>query len=216
MSLRRIALALAALTLLGSGSAAAAAPATAPAAQAGVPADALQGDMSLGDPKAPVRVIEYASASCPHCAHFDEETFPAFRKKYVDTGRVYYTLKEFLTPPADVAAAGFILARCGGQAKYFTILDQVFRSQPEWGVVDINQIFLDIGRANGLSEAKVKACFADQAAVDALNARVAAAMNADKVTSTPTFDVNGKRIEGAVPLSDLDAAIAEADKARRR
>lgn len=212
MSLHRIALALAAATILGIGPATAA-PASTPGAREGVPADAVNGDMSLGNPKAAVHVTEYASASCPHCAHFDEETFPAFKAKYVDTGRVYYTLKEFLTPPQDVAAAGFILARCGGKAKYFKILDEVFRSQGEWASVDINQIFLDIGKENGLTEAQVKACFADQGAIAALNARFMGAMNADKVSSTPTFDINGKRIEGAVPLSDLDAAIGAAEKA---
>jgi protein-disulfide isomerase len=102
-------------------------------ALAAVPAESVKGDMSLGDPKAKVQVTEYASASCPHCAHFDETVFPAFKAKYIDTGRVHYTLKEFLTPPAEVAAAGFLLARCGGTATYFPILHGVFKSQAEWG-----------------------------------------------------------------------------------
>src|SRR5947209_4959228 len=118
-------------------------------AAAGVPAEAVNGDMSLGNPKAAVRVVEYASASCPHCAHFNETVFPAFRKKYIDTGRVQYTLKEFLTPPAEVAAAGFLVARCGGRAKYFTILDQVFRSQAQWEAGDIGQIITKVGVKNG-------------------------------------------------------------------
>ena len=66
----------------------------------------LDGDMSLGDPKAKVQVIEYASVTCTHCAAFNRDVFPAFRKKYIDTGKVHYTFKEFLTPPAEVAAAG--------------------------------------------------------------------------------------------------------------
>jgi protein-disulfide isomerase len=183
------------------------------AAAAGVPAEAVNGDMTLGDPKARVHVVEYASAACPHCAHFDEETFPAFRKKYVDTGRVFYTLKEYLTEPADVAAAGFLLARCGGPAKYFTVLDQVFKSQKDWPTTPIYQVFVKVGAANGISEDQVKACITDDAAAKALVDRAQAAVETDKVMSTPTFDVNGKRIEGAVPLADLDAAIAEAEKA---
>lgn len=201
---RRIALGAAALVL-------AAGPAL-----AGVPADAVKGDMSLGDPKAKVQVTEYASAACPHCAHFDETTFPEFKAKYVDTGRVHYTLKEFLTSPAQVAAAGFILARCGGQAKYFPILHAVFKSQSEWKPDNLMQIFNGIGVANGLSEADIQACFSDQAALAALNERVQAAAKTDQVNSTPTFDVNGKRIEGAVPLSDLDAAITEAEQAAKK
>src|SRR5580698_5039034 len=64
-------------------------------------------DMTLGNPRAKVTVIEYASASCPHCAHFNNEVFPAFKAKYIDTGRIHYVFREFLTPPAEVAAASF-------------------------------------------------------------------------------------------------------------
>jgi protein-disulfide isomerase len=197
---RRIALAAAALALVAG------------PALAGVPADAVQGDMSLGDPKAKVQVTEYASAACPHCAHFDETVFPEFKAKYIDTGRVHYTLKEFLTSPPQVAAAGFLLARCGGKEKYFPILHAVFKSQAEWAEGDLMPIFLKIAQANGLTEAQVQSCFADKAALDALNARVQAAIEVDKINQTPTLVVNGERIEG-VSLSDLDAAIAKAEKA---
>jgi protein-disulfide isomerase len=185
---------------------------TAAPALAGVPADAVKGDMSLGDPKAKVQVVEYASASCPHCAHFDETVFPAFKAKYIDTGRVHYTLKEFLTEPAQVAAAGFLLARCGGKANYFPILHAVFKSQAEWSG-DLMPVFVKVGQQNGLSEEQVKSCLMDQAALDALNARVQAAAETDKVNATPTFDINGKRIEGAASPSNLDAAIVAAEKA---
>jgi protein-disulfide isomerase len=202
----RPALAAAALLALAAGPAA-----------AGVPADAVKGDMSLGNPKARVHVVEYASASCPHCAHFDEETFPAFRQKYVDTGRVYYTLKEFLTEPADVAAAGFLLARCGGKARYFTILDAVFRSQDQWRTTPVSQLFVSIGQANGLSEPQVEDCITDSAAAAALEARVQVAAEKDKIESTPTFVVNGKvAAQGDVPLSTLDTAIAAAESAAPR
>jgi protein-disulfide isomerase len=197
---RRIALAAAALALVAG------------PALAGVPADAVQGDMSLGDPKAKVQVTEYASAACPHCAHFDETVFPEFKAKYIDTGRVHYTLKEFLTSPPQVAAAGFLLARCGGKEKYFPILHAVFKSQAEWAEGDLMPIFLKVAQANGLTEAQVQSCFADKAALDALNARVQAAIDVDKINQTPTLVVNGERIEG-VSLSDLDAAIAKAEKA---
>jgi protein-disulfide isomerase len=182
-------------------------------ALAGVPADAVNGDMSLGNPKARVHVLEYASASCPHCAHFNEEVFPAFKKKYIDTGRVQYTMKEFLTDPAQVSAAGFLTARCGGRAKYFTILDQVFRSQSQWrddGA--IGQIITKVGVANGLTEAQVNSCLTDPAALNALNARVNAAADNDHINSTPTLVVNGVKVAG-VTLADLDKAIAAAAKA---
>lgn len=179
---------------------------------AGVPADAVNGDMSLGNPKARVHVVEYASASCPHCAHFNEAEFPAFKKKYVDTGRVYYTLKEFLTPPNEVAAAGFLVARCGGRAKYFQILDQVFRSQPRWTEDNVGQVISQVGVANGLNLQQVNSCLTDPAAQAALNARVGAAMEKDGIDSTPSFVVNGVKARIAT-MDDLDKAIAAAAKA---
>src|ERR1700744_6017788 len=88
-------------------------------------------DMSLGNPDARVTVIEYASASCPHCAHFNNEVFPAFKAKYIDTGRVHYVFREFLTAPAEIAAASFLIARCAGRDKYFSVLDSIFRGQEQ-------------------------------------------------------------------------------------
>ena len=78
---------------------------------------AVGDEMVLGNPNAKVTVIEYASASCPHCARWNEDVYPAFKKKYVDTGKVKYVFREFLTPPTEVAAAGFLLARCAGKDK---------------------------------------------------------------------------------------------------
>ena len=180
-----------------------------PAFADGVPAAAVHGDMSLGNPKAKVHVVEYASASCPHCARFDTQVFPAFKAKYVDTGRVYYTLKEFLTAPPAVAAAGFIIARCGGTSKYFKILDDVFKSQDQWQG-DLKPIFTKIAADNGVTAAQVEACLNDDAAIQALDDRFKRAMNVDGITSTPTFVINGKRMEGEVTLAQLDDAIAQA------
>ena len=83
---------------------------------------AAPGDMNLGNPAARVRVVEYMSLTCAHCAHFNAEVFPAFKTKYIDTGRVFYTARELLTAPAQVAAAGVMMARCNGGARYFPIM----------------------------------------------------------------------------------------------
>jgi protein-disulfide isomerase len=172
-------------------------------------------DFSLGSAKAKVHVVEYASLSCPHCARFNAEVFPAFKAKYVDTGKVRYTLREVLTPPAEVAAAGFLLARCAGPApaSYFKVVDEVFRSQSRWQEGQtVLPILLQIGRDNGLSEAQVQACIHDKAAIAALEARVGRAIDAG-VEGTPTFFVNGRKIaEGEVTLKQLDAAVAAAGK----
>ena len=170
---------------------------------------ALPGDMSLGNPKAKIQVIEYASLSCSHCAHFNEAVFAGFKTKWVDTGKARYTLKEMLTAPEQVAAAGFLMARCAGPAKYFKMVDEVFRSQPRWVDGKIKSVLMEIGAANGLSADQSNACLQDQPALDALTLRARRAFEADGVTSTPTVFVNGVKLE---PLpqtpAEMDAAIA--------
>src|SRR5262249_60111293 len=104
-------------------------------AQSAAEAELMQpgplGDEVLGDEKAPVTVIEYASMTCPHCAHFALTTFPQLKEKYIDTGKVKYILREFPFDP--VAAGAFMLARCaGGKDKYYAMVDLLFRTQATW------------------------------------------------------------------------------------
>ena len=173
-----------------------------------------EGDMTLGSAEAKVKVVEYASASCSHCAKFAIEVFPAFKAQYIDTGKVHYTLKEFLTPPQEVAAAGFLMARCAGKDKYFTVLDAIFRNQEEmFRTQDFRGVLLRIGQSVGMTADQFNKCVSDPEALKALNARVERAVNVDKVTGTPTFFVNGKKIaEGEVTLEQLSAAVAAAAK----
>src|SRR5439155_2600770 len=88
-------------------------------------------DMTMGSPNAKVTMIEYASVSCPHCARFATEVFPAFKAKYIDTGQVRYVAREALTGDPAIAAAGFLTARCAGKDKYFQVVDAIYRAQPE-------------------------------------------------------------------------------------
>jgi protein-disulfide isomerase len=176
---------------------------------------ALPDDMTMGNPKAKIEVVEYASLSCPHCAHFNETIFPTLKSKYIDTGKVRYTLKEMLTEPMNVAAAGFLTARCAGPSKYFTVVDQVFRSQSRWTSGNIKPIFQEIAAANGVDEAKFNACILDQAGFQAINARAERAAEQDGVNATPTLFINGKRIETPQSPAELDAAIAAAAKGGR-
>lgn len=174
-------------------------------------------DMSLGNPKASIEVVEYASLSCPHCAHFNEAVFPAFKAKYIDTGKVHFTMREFLTPPANLAAAGWMMARCAGPKRYFSVVDGVFKSQSEWQAGgDIRGVMLKVANANGLSEAQFEACLKDEAGLKSLQDRVRRAVDVEKVDSTPTIEINGKRLEEAPQsLDDFDAALAAAPKLAR-
>lgn len=169
-------------------------------------------DMTLGDPNAPVKITEYASASCVHCATFNNEVFPALKAKYIDTGKVHYTFKEFLTPPVEVAAAAFLTARCAGKDKYFSVLDAVFHAQNEMFTTgDMRGVLLRVAQSAGMTEKQFNACITDEAALKALNARVDKASRDEKITSTPTFMINGEKFkEGDATLAEFDAAIAAA------
>ena len=171
-------------------------------------------DMTLGDPNAKVKMVEYASLTCSHCGTFNNDVFPAFKAKYIDTGKVHYTFKEFLTPPNEVAAAGFLTARCAGKDKYFNVTDAIFHAQQEMFTTgDMRGVLLRIAQSAGLTEQQFNACITDEAALKALNERVEKAIKVDKINSTPTFVMNGKKVkEGEVSLAELDAAVAEASK----
>ena len=171
-------------------------------------------DMTLGDPNAKVKMVEYASLTCSHCGTFNNDVFPAFKAKYIDTGKVHYSFKEFLTPPNEVAAAGFLTARCAGKDKYFNVTDAIFHAQQEMFTTgDMRGVLLRIAQSAGLTEEQFNACITDEAALKALNERVDKAIRIDKVNATPTFVINGKKVkEGEVSLAELDAAVAEASK----
>jgi protein-disulfide isomerase len=177
-------------------------------------------EMSLGRPGAPVRVIEYASLGCPHCGVWSREVFPAFRRRYIDTGKVRFVLREMLFGDANVAAAGFLTARCAGRGKYFQVVDGLFAAQPqiERDGDDLPSL-LKVAAAAGLGQPQVSACLADKAALAALEARADAYVRDDHVTATPSFDIAGKRIVGEASLADVsaavDAALAQA-RGRRR
>jgi protein-disulfide isomerase len=178
------------------------------------PTSALPDDMSLGNPNAKVTVVEYASVGCPICAKWQKEVFPAFKAKYVDTGKVHYVFREMLVgggAEVTVASAGFLISRCAGKDKYFAVNDAIFASQP--GVFeDPRNTLLNIAKSVGMTEAQFNKCISDEPSMLALNKRVEA--NAAKgVNATPTFEINGKKLEpGYHPLPELDAAIAEASK----
>lgn len=171
------------------------------------------GEMTLGSPKAKVQMVEYASLSCVHCARFNNEVFPAFRKKYIDTGKVHYTFREILTPPQEVAAAGFLIARCAGKDRYFTVLDVMFQEFDAWSESgDPRPSLLKAGRAGGLTDPQSMACVTDTAGLDALETRVAENTRVGAVTGTPTFSFNGQTHVGPLTAAELDAAVAQALK----
>jgi protein-disulfide isomerase len=164
------------------------------------------GDVMLGSDKAPVTVIEYASMTCPHCAHFSTTTYPELKRRYIDTGKVRYTMREF--PLDALAAAGFMLARCAGNDKYMPIIETLFAKQPDWIVQKPIEPLKAIAKQFGFTEESFDACLANQQVLE--NIQAVRDRGAEKlgVNSTPTFFINGKRMVGDL---SIDAMAKEID-----
>jgi protein-disulfide isomerase len=164
------------------------------------------GEMAMGDEKAPITVIEYASMTCPHCAHFSEATFPELKKRYIDTGKVRFLFREF--PLDQLAAAGFILARCAGPDKYFPLIETLFAQQHDWVVQKPLQPLLAIAKQAGLSQQAFEACLDNREMLEKLEKVRNDASDKFGVNSTPTFFVNGKRLAGALSIEEMEKEFA--------
>jgi protein-disulfide isomerase len=164
------------------------------------------GEMALGDEKAPITVIEYASMTCPHCAHFSEATFPELKKRYIDTGKVRFLFREF--PLDQLAAAGFILARCAGPDKYFPLIETLFAQQHDWVVQKPLQPLMAIAKQAGLSQEAFETCLDNKVMLEGLEKVRNQASEKFGVNSTPTFFVNGKRLAGALSIEEMEKEFA--------
>ncbi len=165
-------------------------------------------EMALGDPKAPVTVIEYASMTCPHCATFTEQTFPAIKSKYIDTGKVRFIFREF--PLDNLAAAVFMLARCNAETnsdKYFAFIDIMFRQQRTWAVEKPLEPLLTISKQAGFTQETFNACLSNQKVLDGIEAVRQRGVDKFKVQSTPSFFINGKLHTGALSVDEMSKII---------
>ena len=179
------------------------------------------GEMVLGDDKAPVTIIEYASMTCPHCANFHATTYPELKKRHIDTGKVRFIFREF--PLDQLAAAGFMLARCSAQdikaavpglditkvaaQRYYAMIETLFAQQKDWVVQRPLQPLLNIAKQAGFSEQSFNECLKNQTVLDGIK-EVGDRGGKLGVNSTPTFFINGKKFSGSLTIDDLDKAIA--------
>jgi protein-disulfide isomerase len=164
-------------------------------------------DIAIGSANAPITLTEYSSMSCPHCAAFSQNVFPMLRSKYIDTGKVRFVFREF---PLDIkAAAASILARCignGDSEKYLSAVETMFKLQDRLMAQTKDTLFY-VGKQYGMSEQDVENCEKDQAQFDRLSDDQQYAVQELKVTSTPTFFLNGVRLQGSMPFEELEEQI---------
>jgi protein-disulfide isomerase len=165
-------------------------------------------DFSLGDPNAPVKIVEYASFTCPHCANFHETVFKPLKAEYIDSGKVHFTLREVYFDRYGLWAA--MVARCGGDLKYFGVSDVLFSTQAEWAASDDPTVVVanirKIGLTAGMTNEQLDACMNDAAMAEAMVKRFETNMAADQVDGTPTLFINGEK-HANMSYTDLKAII---------
>ena len=168
-------------------------------------ADGPLPDVWQGSKDAPVTIIEYASMTCSHCAHFHETTYPTLKSKYIDTGKVRFTLREFPFDP--VAVAGFMVARCAGE-KREAMIGLLFSQQKNWAFSDKPlQGLTALVKQTGMSQEKFDACLQDKALYANVNQVFEKASKQFRVDSTPTFFINGKKVSGALSPEEMDKQL---------
>jgi protein-disulfide isomerase len=162
-------------------------------------------DLAIGKADAPVTIIEYASMTCPHCASFHKNTYPALKTKYIDTGKVRFIFREF--PLDELAVAAAMLARCAGGEKSTALIEVLFNSQDKWAVRQPLPVLQQIAKQAGFTQQSFEECLANQKLYNDIVATRERGSKEYKVESTPTLFVNGKMQKGGASIEDLDKLI---------
>ncbi|MEZ5753536.1 MAG: DsbA family protein [Paracoccaceae bacterium] len=165
-------------------------------------------DFSLGPADAKVQITEYASFTCPHCATFHANVWPQLKAEYIDTGKVRFTYREVYFDRYGLWAA--MVARCGGEMRYFGIVDMIFDQQQDWAASDDPNVVVGnlrtIGKAAGLDDAALDTCLKDGAKAEAMVAHFEKNMAADGIEGTPSFMINGEK-HSNMSFADMKAII---------
>jgi protein-disulfide isomerase len=159
------------------------------------------GEMVLGVEAAPITVVEYASASCPHCAAFANDVLPALKTEYIDTGKMRLIFREF--PHNDAGMGAFMMARCAPKEKYFPLIEILFKTQADWVQKPLEGLKA-IALQAGFTEQTFMACLNNQeVAKNIFEVRQKA--EGFGVTGIPSFFINGERYEGENTLEAFKA-----------
>jgi protein-disulfide isomerase len=163
-------------------------------------------DHKLGSEKAPVTVIEYASPTCPHCAAFHNNVYPAFKEQYIDSGKVLFILRPFVRNVLD--AVVFLLAEAAGPEQYHNIVETYFRTHAQWTTSQTpRDDLLAIAKQLGFTDAAFDAALTNQDLFDKMEAMREQALNEFNLEGTPTFYVNGRQLTGDKTLEQMAEVI---------
>ena len=169
-------------------------------------------DRILGNADAPITIFEFASLTCPHCADFDQNTLPKLKTDWIDTGKARLIFRDFPLDQKAVRAAQ--LARCAPPEQFYAFVDTLFHTQANWATLEkidkVETALWKLAKVAGMSDDQFKACMQDDTGRNqVLNSRLEGEQQYN-VGSTPTFFINGARIEGAQPYSQFEKALNQA------
>jgi protein-disulfide isomerase len=163
-------------------------------AGSGEAADATVQEMVLGAEDAPVEMIEYASYTCPHCATFHDDVFEDIKRDYIDTGKVKFTYREVYFDKYGLW--GSLVARCGGEDRFFGITDMIYDTQETWSRAGseaaIAEELRKIGRIAGLEGDQLEACLSNNEKARGLIEWYQANAEEHGINSTPSFVIDGE------------------------
>ncbi len=163
------------------------------------------GEKWLGAKDARVTIVEFASATCPHCANFHNGTYKLLKKEYIDTGKIKFVLREF--PFDDLSLAAFMVARCAPEGRYFDMIDVLFERQKTWVGHDPRGELFKIAQQAGATKESFEACLKNEELAKGIISARDHAQSVLGVASTPTFFINGKKLNGNHPMSSFRKQI---------
>jgi protein-disulfide isomerase len=164
-------------------------------------------DRILGQPDAPITIVEYASLTCPHCARFENDVLPELKKKWIDTGKVKWVLRDF--PLDEPALRAAMIARCAPPDRFYAYIDTFFAAQEKWVMArDYREALARLVKLGGMSKDEFDNCLKNTALENKIvEGRLVASKEFD-VSSTPTFFINGTKFIGAPTVEEFDKVLS--------
>jgi protein-disulfide isomerase len=176
-------------------------------AEAGKGLAVTKDDRILGNPDAPITIVEYASLTCPHCAHFENEVLPELKKKWIDSGKVKLILRDF--PLDEPALRAAMIARCAPPDRFYAYIDTFFAAQEKWVTArDYREALARLVKLGGMSKEEFDNCLKNTALENKIVEERLVASKELEVNSTPTFFINGTKFTGAPTVEEFDKVLS--------
>jgi protein-disulfide isomerase len=164
-------------------------------------------DRILGNPEAPITIVEYASLTCPHCAHFENDVLPELKKRWIDSGKAKLVFRDF--PLDEPALRAAMIARCAPPDRFYAYIDIFFAAQEKWVMArDYREALARLVKLGGMGKDEFDNCLKNSTLENKIvEGRLIASKELD-VNSTPTFFINGTKFSGAPTVEEFDKVLS--------